>query len=68
MKPTVTSHKAPLGILGEHLIDEAAVHLGMISNFHSFAWLENEELKGPRPVEAVVHRKGATPPARVCAA
>ena len=25
MKPTVTSHKAPLGILGEHLIDEAAV-------------------------------------------
>lgn len=25
MKPTVTSQKAPLGILGEHLIDEAAV-------------------------------------------
>lgn len=44
--------------LSEHLGLEA---LDVISNFHNFAWLEDVQLKGRKPVEAVVHRKGATP-------
>lgn len=44
--------------ISEHLGLEAR---DVISNFHNFAWLEEVQLPGRRPVEAVVHRKGATP-------
>ena len=44
--------------VGHHLGLEAR---DVISNFHNFAWLEEVRLDGRKPVEAVVHRKGATP-------
>lgn len=48
-------------LIHEHFIKESGLgKLGHYSNKHNFAWRETIEIDGQK-VEAIVHRKGATP-------
>src|SRR5213075_1983444 len=55
-------------LIHRHIAEHLRVKVLLdVENHHNFAWKERHVIDGVER-EVVVHRKGATPPARVCSA